>query len=412
VNKAIIIRLRQRAGDGMEDKNAIMLRPKEEITRILLSTPSRLVGEYEEDEVLITHAWTKESVLRYVTLDRSYFVLSVKTPPIDRSHVLIPDYSATGDVLCIYLSILYGKRFDNHGSIESLGLFYRPSSAPIDIYDPRLPFNSRTPRPDLKVELSLHEIKRIAPLMNEEHVDETFLRFLLSGGRFYVHALQQAESQPEIAFLDLITCGEILSNFFEYDQDDLLDPQIKNDLAQVEEKIDDGDKIVSRIRNQVFQVKRKFVKMILHLLSPIFFEQTEAKGPFLELDKSDILQSIKAAYDLRSRYVHTGVSFGGWIKPNGGFNNEVQLGTPVIDDKELKKILVRSPTLIGMERIMRFCLLRFIHLYGTPVDDRLDGEGLESRETLCMSPNKYFCGLKSANLAAGSCEETDENGSA
>jgi len=355
------------------------LRPQEEITKILLSTPSRMVGEYEEDELLLTHAWTKEGALGYVTLDKSYFILAVKTPPLDRSSVAVPDYSAEGDVLCIYLSILYGKRFDNHGLVESLGSFYYPNFSQIDIYDPRLPFNSRAPRPDLEIELSLHEIKRIAPLLSGEQVDERFLRFLLSCGRFYVHALQQADSQPEIAFLDLITCGEILSNFFEYDQDDLLDAQIKDDLAKVRAQIDNGNDIVTRIRSQMFQVKRKFVNTILHLLSSYFFEQTEAKMPYARLNKSDITVRIKAAYDLRSRYVHTGADFGVWVKPRH-FNSEIQLGTPVIDDKELKKILVRCPSLIGMERIMRFCLLRFIHLYGTRVDDRLDGEGLEIDE--------------------------------
>ena len=352
------------------------MRPKEDVTKILLSTPSHLVGNYEEDEFLLTHAWTREQDLSYVTLDKSYFILAAKTPLLDRSRVAIPDYSGIGDILCIYMSILYGKRFDNHGLVESLGHFYYPSPSHDNIYDPRLPFNSRIPRPDLEIPLSLHEIRRIAPLLKEEPGNEKFDRFLVSCGRFYVHALQHAESQPEIAFLDLITCGEILSNFFEYSQDDLLDDQIKADLAQIGAQINNGDDIVRRIRGQMFQVKRKFVKTIIDLLSSYFFQQTEAKESYDRLNQDDILVRIKAAYDLRSRYVHTGADFGKWIEPQGKFNNEIQMGTPVIEDEDFKKILVKSPTLIGMERIMRFCLLRFIHLYRTRVDDKLDGNGL------------------------------------
>jgi hypothetical protein len=307
----------------------------------------------------------------------------VKTPPLDRSPgAIIPDYSAIGDVFSIYLSILYGKRFDNHGLVESLGNFWLPNYLPFGNYNPILPFNSRKPRPDLEIPLSLHEIKRIAPLLHEGQVNSRFERFLMSAGRFYVHALQHAESQPEIAFLDLITCGEILSNFFDYDQDDLLDEQIKVDLVRIAEQIEGGDLIVGRIRNQLFQIKRKFTKTILGLLNPYFFQQSEAKNSWDSLKESDILDRIKAAYDLRSQYVHTGVDFGKWVEPLRNFNNEVQIGTPIIEDTELKKILVRSPTLIGMERIMRFCLLRFIHLHGTSMDDRLSGEGLKLPEEI------------------------------
>jgi hypothetical protein len=110
------------------------LRPEEDITKILLSTPSYFVGDYEEDGLLLTHAWTREGSLSYVTLDNSYFILAVKTPPLDRSRVAIPDYSGIGDIFCIYFSIFYGKRFDNHGLVESIGHFYRPSPSPISIY--------------------------------------------------------------------------------------------------------------------------------------------------------------------------------------------------------------------------------------------------------------------------------------
>jgi len=364
------------------------LRPEKDITKILLSTPSYFVGNYEDNGFLLTRAWTKEDALSYASLNMSYFILAIKTPPPDtHPGAIISDYSRIGDIVCVYLSMLYGKRFDNHGLVESVGHFYRPSPSPISIYDPRLPFNSRNPRPDLEIPLSLREIKRIAPLvkalLNEEQCDEEFeefMHFLISAGRFYVHALQQAESQPEIAFLDLITCGEILSNFPDYDPDELLDTQIKADLARIEKEIKGGEKLVKRIQGRLFSIKRKFIKTIHNLLNPYFFQQSEARESYDRLNQADISARIKAAYDLRSRYVHTGVDFGEWIKPIGRFNNEIQMGTPVIEDGDLKKILTRSPTFIGMERIMRFCLLRFMHLNGVFIDLRLEGKGLGMSE--------------------------------
>jgi len=47
-----------------------------------------------------------------------------------------------------------------------------------------------------------------------------------------------------------------------------------------------------------------------------------------------------------------------------------------VHDKEFENLLVKSPTFCGLERIMRFCLLRFIHLHGCPIDEKLNGQGL------------------------------------
>jgi hypothetical protein len=107
-------------------------------------------------------------------------------------------------------------------------------------------------------------------------------------------------------------------------------------------------------------------------LSEAFFSNHESKENQWALKPNDIQQRIKSAYDLRSRYVHTGIPFGGWVGPVTQYVEEVQLGEPVIDDKEFQKIIKLSPTLVGLERIMRFCLLRFMHGNGIVVDDSLN----------------------------------------
>jgi hypothetical protein len=363
------------------------LHPSRNITKILLSTTSRFVGEYQEANLLLTHAFPgghgRTEVILGLTenpMSRNFFVLSLETPPYDRSKsIVVPDYTPTGDVICTYLSILFGKRFDNHGRLESDGLFFLPRiSERWSPCNPSLSFNNHKPRPDLSIPLNFEEVRRIAPFLEENRVDPRSELFLRSAGRFYLHALQEAESQPEVAFLDLITCAEILANYFEYDQDDLLDDQIKQDLTRIAEKLDEGVAIARRIRGRLFQVRRKFTNTLLHLLSPYFFQQTEASQKFCALKKDDIATRIKAAYDLRSLYIHTGLDFGKWIMIRTACNEEVHIGTPVVDDHEFRDLLVKAPTFFGLERIMRFCLLRFMHLYGSPIDDRLAEEGLPS----------------------------------
>jgi hypothetical protein len=360
------------------------LRPEENITKILLSTPSNLSGEYEEEKFLVSIAADRTLNIAWAN-NHEYLIFAMKTPPPPPSigfFIVFPDYSVTGDFLSTCLSVLYGKRFDNHGLIESSGKFWLPEYSHFDYYNPHLPFNSRKPRPDLEIPLRLDEINRIAPLLHEGLVDPHFRDIFSSAGRFYVHALQHAETQPEIAFLDLITCGEILSNFYDYDPDDLLNTQTKTDLNQIKQEIKCGAAIVRRIRGQLFGVKRIFVKTVLYLLNPYFFQQSEAKEGYARLNQEDVSIRIKAAYDLRSRYVHTGVNFGRWIHPNYSleYNAEVQIGEPAIKDKEFKKILIRCPTFIGMERIMRFCLLRFMHINGIFINLSLEGKGLRMPE--------------------------------
>lgn len=40
-------------------------------------------------------------------------------------------------------------------------------------------------------------------------------------------------------------------------------------------------------------------------------------------------------------------------------NNEIQLGRPVVADKDVARALAAAPTLIGLERVTRYALLRF-----------------------------------------------------
>ncbi len=352
-------------------------RPKETIQKILISTTSRFVGEYEIDGLLLTHAWPNfdkfpgQISITENPLCRNAFVVAFETPPLDKNKVIMPNYSPTGDLICVYLAILFGKRFDSHGPIEAIGHYRVPH---LELYssfsNPSLPQNNHRPRADLGIELNLCEISRIEKILNGD-IEAKFIHFLRSAGRFYLQALQTFESQPETAYLCLITCGEILSNYFEYETDELLDQETKTILLEIESSLEDGAKISNQVRSRLLQIKQRFIKSIVFLLNNYFFENSESQHEYAKLKKEKIEQCIAAAYDLRSKYVHSGIDFGSWISLTVPINTEVQVGIPVVDDKEFQKILTRAPTYIGLERIMRFCLLRFIQLQGIKIDSRL-----------------------------------------
>jgi hypothetical protein len=311
------------------------LRPLDTVQKLLISTPSRLFGEFESDLILVAHAWRDLSDhrpgigLTEGPFSRSAYVVAFETfPRSEQPGSMLPNYAWVGDVFCIYLSILFGKRFDSHGLIEGTGFFQVPDYSLLQsLSQPRLPQNSQAPRRDIDIPLNLVEIARIEPLLRPGR-DERFMTFLQTGGRFYLQALQNFEERPDVAYLNLITAGEVLSNYYRYDKDALLDEEARGILRRISEASADGQALANQIKGRLFQVKRRFLFVIKELLTDPFFAASEADQDFTRLKKEDIGSRLSAAYDLRSQHVHSGIPFGKWVSRTlAGEPCEVQEGT-------------------------------------------------------------------------------------
>jgi len=357
-----------------------MLKPDENIQQIIISSTSRFVGEYESENFLITHAHAQNATCRASGLGenpycRNYYVVAFKATQQERAPgVVIPDYSGVGELFCLYLSVLFGKRFDNHGMIQGSGHFYLPN---MDMNRPtafsNIGIHNHLPRKGLEIELNFSEVKRIEKLVCVGEIPEDIANIIMSAARFYLRSIRIFEEEPELAFLDFITCGEILSNYFPYSDEELFDERLLNIFNEIESQLERGGSISSDLKNRLYQVKRKYSITICKLLNDYFFSYSESNNSFGSLTKDSIEKRIKASYDLRSQYVHTGGNFGSWLAPNNADQWEFHSGTPVGLPPKLTRLIVETPTYIGMERIMRYCLLRFIHLYsGNLIDSRLD----------------------------------------
>ena len=349
------------------------LRPSKTIHKALISTTSRFTGEFEMDGVLLTHAWPNfddrsASVRRSEgPASRSAFVFAFQTEDISVKSGPIPNYSPMGDLICAYLAVLFGKRFDHHGLVEERGFFHIPDLVEFShLCQHNLPHNSHCLRTDFTVPLNLTEVQRIKPLLGGESVDHKFLRTFQTCSKFYLQALQSAERDPEVAYLHLITSIEILSNFYEYDKGELLDEDSKVALQTIERECPDGAKLARFISGKLFQVKKRFLKTLSVLIDETFFTRSEASEPLFGFKRDTFIKCMASAYDLRSRYVHTGIPFGGWVSlVVGGGHNEIQVGTPVVkEDKKLGKLIGHAPTLIGLERVTRYALLKCAEAHG------------------------------------------------
>ncbi|MCC6579082.1 MAG: hypothetical protein IT440_01475 [Phycisphaeraceae bacterium] len=323
--------------------------------------------------VLLTHAWPSfcdRSALSRLfdgPVSRSAYIFAFRSNDVSVGPGPIPDYTPTGDMLCAYMALLYGKRFDHHGLVEGSGLYHVPNMAEYaNLYQHSLPHNSNTPRADYAVPLSLVEMKRLRPLFDGTAVDQRILHTFQTCAKFYLQALQNAERNPEVSYLHLITAGEILSNYYEYDKNELLDEESLRILEVVRRDVDDGQKIAKQIIGKMLQIKKRFLITISNLIDESFFSRTEAPNMRFGFLGDSFMKRMASAYDLRSKYVHTGIPFGSYVSLTlGKYNNEVQAGAPVVDeDKELEKLIGHAPTLIGLERVIRYVLLKYAEMHG------------------------------------------------
>lgn len=348
------------------------LKPSERIQRILISTTSRFIAEYEMEGLVITHAWPDLAGhgtahrLHEGPMSRSAFMLSFVVDEVPRQPgTVIPTYAGVGEHVCSLLSLLFGKRFDSHGPVQTHGIFTLPNLAQFGTFCmPELAQNNHSPRSDIAVPLDLREIARIAPLLPVGAEDPAAATAIRAAARFYHQALQNAESEPEIAYLHLITASEVLANAHHPRNDDLLEEEIKAILESVRQHVPEGKAAADKLAARMRQIKRRVRLTIEDLIDECFFQVSQAAPAWARLRTEDFAARIAAAYDLRSLHLHTGVPFGGSISPRGRAHWEVQLGRPVGVDKKLEKALAKAPTYVGLERVIRYCLLRFAQRHG------------------------------------------------
>lgn len=334
------------------------------VQRALISSPARFVGEYETEGLLLSLAFDQHFDHDPHPYHRSAMVMTFTTPAEHQDGMVMPDYSPTADLMCIAMSILFGKRFDNHGLMESLGVHWLPDRSPFSQRtDHRLPFSSPVPRANLGISLNLGELHRIEPLF-AGHLDPRFVGTFCAAGRFYVLSLQLAERQPELAYLALISCAEVLAVDRAWPKEHLLDPDARDILDQIRRLGPDGPALARRIENRLWQAKRSLLATLGELAQADFYEVGNPSPAWSRWQPGDLTKRLSAAYDLRSKLVHAGADIGEHLWRGMQRSEDVALGTPAMDDRKLAKILALAPTYTGLERLLRYCLLRYMERNG------------------------------------------------
>jgi hypothetical protein len=349
------------------------LKLDETIQKAFLSSTAKFIDEFKTESCLLTHAFPdfRDSLAinrRFSDPNsRCAFIYVFKTDPIDRTGAatLIPNYSWKGDVLASYLSVLFGKRFDHHGLLEGSGCYQIPDLSQFNAnFDSEAPHNSNKVRVDYPIPLELSEFSRLKPLWECNTQNERFEQFFRIAAKFYLQALQNFDRDPEVSYLHLITVGEILSNFDESKKNANIDHDIELIFERIKKGMEDGAEIVNKLKGKMRSIKKKFVNTIVELVKPDFFNKSESKVDLFIIKPDNFKEMISSAYDIRSKYVHTGAPFKNSINYSAFRNFEVN----ILSINEVKGIKEYGLTLMGLERIIRYCLLKFAEENGGYID--------------------------------------------
>ena len=334
--------------------------PDKNIQRGLISTTSRVIGNYQSDEMAIMLASPGGLEIRERLSEspasRTSYVVAFRTPELEKTTIIFPNYSFHLDAVAACMSVLFGKKFDVHGLSEEHGGFITPDvSAYASLCDPKLRFNSHKPRNVYPVKLELSAFGSICRLFEPEDETPGAAMKLLAAAKFYMQALQSAERDPEVAYLHLITAGEVLASLFEFPDSVRLSKSIQEDLNAIREHLPQGDEIARRLASILRGIRRSFVRALVSLLDSDFFESQDEPA-FYRIDEASIEKHVGAAYDLRSVYLHTGAPFGSAVTT--GFYQSLIPGKLMHPNKSLRKATRDAPTFVGLERLIRYAILK------------------------------------------------------
>ncbi len=195
---------------------------------------------------------------------------------------------------------------------------------------------------------------------------------ILRAAESYRVALESFHSRPEIALAMFCSTLEALLPLKDYSDIDLYDNSLALVFKNIAAYCPRGEIIVRGLKSRLFQIKRKVASFVGQYVPESYFEQPEAAFHWgMAKNRAELISRIRCVYDVRSRVLHAGERRGLWYLEHDSERSEVGIGSPVLDDKELQKLLAGALTLTGMERVTSTVLRAVIAEWlGAPMASR------------------------------------------
>lgn len=334
-------------------------------TKILISTAANFTGEFEYKNVKIKHAWHLENSYKRSKVERDgqkFIVIEYELENQDHLVQLIEELNLTssiGTIICNILSGFYGKVFYNHGAFEDGDLYLVPDIQYISqVYINAAPYNSIL-RPETDIELKFGELEKIKSIINLEIGNNNKMKMItmIAALKQYNLSLQYANTDPDMAYISMVECGEILSNMVKINTDDLLTIEEKDLLEEIKD-LEDGEKKYNYIKGKFRQISKRFVVGLMSTIDEKFYSSNKEIHKNYLFKKENIELLLKGSYNLRSLYVHEGGSFGRNTMPTLPFLSDYINSHSTGHSVNMIKALDKAASFTGLERVIHYCIFK------------------------------------------------------
>jgi len=317
--------------------------------RFVIGSPAYFVGDSVGNEVKLRHAWGNifSNKLSFSDINsRSYHMLEFqsKEEPL-KLGVALPNYYGVGEVVSSILSVIFGKLFVPMGFIVSRDSYCIPDVPTFEVWKKTYPFFSNQARNEFPIDLDrgvLGEIKL------ESITDET-----VKAATLYQSALSEFGRAADVAYINLVTAGEILTSKLDFQDEELYDERTLDLLNRLRRLGDVGQEMYDSVRSRIRQLKRRYVLGLVAAAEESIFIGSEHGS----LSRGNLKAALSASYDLRSKYLHEGVRIRDHV------TSEIfEVGLTFNDghSQEVRRVLQRSPNFIALERVIRMAILKRI----------------------------------------------------
>ncbi len=334
------------------------LRVSEGVFRFLFASPAHFTSAFEKRDFALTvvfrsfdrraGAWAYDGPHA-----RSTFMLSFEVPiPEKDTAIVIPQYNHVGEEVSALIGAFFGKLVVNCGHMQSGNHLTVPYMWDGACYSHAHPAFNQHPRKPDGTDLQLTHVEKLLEGYFYQGSNNESLDRILRSAEFYRMALENFHERPEMSFTFLLSALEAMLDLHHYTDDEKYDDVLRAQLAQIAAQCEDGEKLVVSLKSRFYQIRRRVAAFVDAYIPDTFFTQSEARDPWVSLRKrEDLRPRMLAAYDVRSRLLHTGDRTGIWALTHSSIGEEFCLGTPVLGEEKLKRLITSSLSLVGLERV-------------------------------------------------------------
>lgn len=266
-----------------------------------------------------------------------------------------------------FLCLIHGKAivFDGMTRSGDLRLLIVPSVSPARL--PEHPCLNAKPRIDYPLNNNIAAgADLLRKYLSALQKPKPSLRTFLSAVHFYAEGVRDYDRDGLGACLSLITSIECLAGVMKFEADELRDPDLDEHLGRVSRHLppEEARHTVSYFESRMFRVARRFRATLSRFVDDAFFQRhDEGVEKWSWLPQAKFQKAMSKAYDLRSKFLHEGSSaLSEHLKMAGRTGWET---SPVRDRHLTLDQDTGLPTLLFMERVVRYVLLRyFIQEFG------------------------------------------------